>query len=318
MSDSFHTTCEPACLTGRSLTQKIASQTDLLSKSVLWGHFPQIPYPFTYPSIHPSMMRFIVVVAFLIATIAANCAQVVVAAFLPTTTAPSVSCRRRCPTTTISPMAFDVSAVDTFYQTQPYVAAFLTCSVKASAADLVAQKQQSAQNNNIDISRNLAFLAYGGIWQGMFQQFLFTALYPLLFSGTNDNDSSSFQAIFEQVVFDTTIMGPMICLPIVYTIKNLFRTANLSQETVMEALTSYYNHVTTKGLLTTYWSIWIPAQFATFGLVPSHLRVLFVAAVSFFWVTKLSAISALDQEEHDDNDDNKLRNDFKVKAHKVN
>jgi hypothetical protein len=266
------------------------------------------------------MTRLVVVVAFLIATIAANCAQVVVAAFLPTTTAPSVSCRRRCPTTTISTtpyMAFDVSAVDTFYQTQPYVAAFLTCSVKASAADLVAQKQQSAQNNNIDISRNLAFLAYGGIWQGMFQQFLFTALYPLLFSGNNDNDSSSFQAIFEQVVFDTTIMGPMICLPIVYTIKNLFRTANLSQETVMEALTSYYNHVTTKGLLTTYWSIWIPAQFATFGLVPSHLRVLFVAAVSFFWVTKLSAISALDQEEHDD-DDNKLRNDFKVKPHKIN
>jgi hypothetical protein len=59
----------------------------------------------------------------------------------------------------------------------------------------------------------------------------------------------------------------------------------------------YYDHVTTRGLLTTYWSIWIPAQFATFGFVPPHLRVLFVAAVSFFWVTKLSAISTPDNQD---------------------
>jgi hypothetical protein len=202
--------------------------------------------------------------------------------------------RRPTTTTTQTPALnmLDVSAVDTFYQTQPYMAAFLTCACKASAADLFAQKNKDPdQDTAIDVSRNLAFLAYGGIWQGLFQQFLFTALYPLLFAG------NTWDSILGQVAFDTTVMGPMVCLPIVYTVKNLFRTGDLSGETVTEALETYYDHVTTRGLLTTYWYIWIPAQCATFGFVPPHLRVLFVAAVSFFWVTKLSAISASDSQE---------------------
>lgn len=241
------------------------------------------------------------VLALLVAIAIAASAQ----AFLPTTTAVP-----RRPTQTH--MTFDVSAVDTFYQTQPYMAAFLTCSVKASAADLVAQKK--SEQNDIDVSRNLAFLAYGGIWQGIFQQFLFTALYPLLFAG------NSWDSILEQVVFDTSVMGPMVCLPIVYTVKNLFRTGNVSKETVLEALETYYDHVTTRGLLTTYWSIWIPAQFATFGFVPPHLRVLFVAAVSFFWVTKLSAISAVDQDQDATTTHTDWEKDFKVftEAHKFN
>jgi hypothetical protein len=201
---------------------------------------------------------------------------------------------------------FDVSAVDTFYQTQPYMAAFLTCACKASAADLVAQKKKNPHEDGsaaaaaaadgaavakIDVSRNLAFLAYGGIWQGLFQQFLYTALYPLFFTG------NTWDSILGQVAFDTTVMGPMVCLPIVYSVKNLFRTGNASGDTITEALETYYDHVTTRGLLTTYWSIWIPAQFATFGFVPPHLRILFVAAVSFYWVTKLSAISASENQD---------------------
>ena len=36
-----------------------------------------------------------------------------------------------------------------------------------------------------------------------------------------------------------------------------------------------------RGLLVKYWSILIMAQFCMFGVVPEHLRVAFVAYVSF-------------------------------------
>ena len=38
-----------------------------------------------------------------------------------------------------------VDAFDTFYKTQPFLSAFVTCSVKASAADLLAQATSKAE-----------------------------------------------------------------------------------------------------------------------------------------------------------------------------
>jgi hypothetical protein len=62
-----------------------------------------------------------------------------------------------------------VSAVDTIHQTQSYMAAFLTCACKASAALLFAQKNKDPdQNTAVDVSRNLAFLAYGELGKGSF------------------------------------------------------------------------------------------------------------------------------------------------------
>ena len=45
-------------------------------------------------------------------------------------------------------------------------------------------------------------------------------------------------------------------------------------------------------LLWKYWAIWTPAQFFTFGVVPEHLRIPWVALVSFFWLIILSNISS--------------------------
>jgi hypothetical protein len=48
----------------------------------------------------------------------------------------------------------------------------------------------------------------------------------------------------------------------------------------------------TENLLLKYWMIWGPAQTFNFMVVPQHLRVVFVALVSFFWVYLLSMISS--------------------------
>lgn len=69
-----------------------------------------------------------------------------------------------------------LALVNNFYQTSPYLAAALTCGGKASAADYVAQRRQSKSNSGntkaarLDTARNIAFLVYGAIYQGMAQE----------------------------------------------------------------------------------------------------------------------------------------------------
>jgi protein Mpv17 len=208
------------------------------------------------------------------------------------------------------------SALDAFFQSQPYLAAFLTCSVKAGTADLLAQQQQqqkqqehqqseqlqqrapttmqeSHHHHPFDLSRNLSFVFYGGLVQGMFQQFLFSVIYPIMFG----HEHTIFTTL-QQVAFDVGVM-PFVYLPIVYSMKGLFGASSSSgglelnlQATVRDGLAKLGDDILHKGLLKTYWSIWIPAQCLTFSVVPPHLRVLFVALVSFCWVTILSSISS--------------------------
>ena len=45
-------------------------------------------------------------------------------------------------------------------------------------------------------------------------------------------------------------------------------------------------------LLWKYWAIWTPTQCLTFSIVPDHLRIPFIAVVSFFWLIILSNITS--------------------------
>jgi len=190
------------------------------------------------------------------------------------------------------------TAVNSFFQSQPYLASFLTCSVKASAADVIAQRQEDGPSDEtltelesmseIDFSRNLGFLLYGGLYTGMAQNFLYTVLYPMWF-GTEE----SWSIIFKQVMADNFIFGPLLCLPIAYAFKAAFTSEEgLTRESLVQGLEKYVEDVRERGLMTKYWTIWMPVQFLTFSVIPSHFRVAFVAAVSFFWIFILSSVAA--------------------------
>jgi len=196
------------------------------------------------------------------------------------------------PRTTASPTqlrAFESAgvAVDTFFQTQPYLSAFLTCSFKASAADFMAQTKQQ-ENDSIDVARNLAFLVYGGLYQGMAQQFIYNQVFPDWFSGVEN----TFEAIALQVAVDMLLVGPLVCLPTAYVMKQCVATKG--GNVLEEAWAKYWSDITEKGLLVKFWSIWVPVQFVTFGVIPAHFRVVFVAFFSFFWVFLLSMMSSDD------------------------
>jgi protein Mpv17 len=186
-----------------------------------------------------------------------------------------------------------IGAVDTFYHTQPYAAAFVTCSVKASAADLVVQSKTEddasattsveEQTNDFDISRTFAFWLYGGLYQGCMQEYLFNNVFPSVFG-----DSQSWITVLEEVSLDMAVLTPFLCLPVAYLVK----ASVAEDENLFDGLSKYWNHVQNEKLLIRYWSLWAPVQVLTFGFVPHHLRIPFIAFVSFFWLMTLSNISA--------------------------
>ena len=127
-------------------------------------------------------------------------------------------------------------------------------------------------------------------YQGMFLQFLYTDLYPRLFGG-------SYFQIPLSVFSDVCVFGPFITLPVAYVIRAMIEddgNAEYSGEInpFRQGLAKYSSHVLTEDLLLKYWAVWAPAQTINNCFVPEHLRVLFVAFVSFFWVYLLSSVSS--------------------------
>lgn len=214
------------------------------------------------------------------------------------------------------------------------MASFVVCSAKASAADLLAQQQGQTTNeesfsasdhqeedeplssspfsfllkskpqqlateevgssnltDSVDIPRNIGFLLYGGLYTGMAQNFIFTQLYPALF-----HDDDALILLIKTVALDNFVIGPLVCLPVAYAFKAAVASERFSTQVIQEGWTRYATDVLERGLLTKYWSIWVPVQFLTFGVVPSHFRVAFVAFVSFFWLALLSVVSSEESE----------------------
>jgi len=196
-----------------------------------------------------------------------------------------------------------VSSIDAFYKSSPYEAAFMTCGIKASAADFLAQKRGMKLTNTsgdeeiksvdqIEVDRNLAFILYGGLYQGIAQYYIYNILFPLWFGQGNDLTS-----VAVKVTFDMLVISPFLCLPIAYLTK-----ATIYGQSWKEGLTKYKYDFIKKNLLGKYCSIWVPAQFCTFGLIPEHLRIVFIAFISFFWLIILSTVSSAEMESEESSD----------------
>jgi hypothetical protein len=195
--------------------------------------------------------------------------------------------------------------IDNFYRTAPYLSAFVTCGFKASAADLLAQLKSRSQSlelaseemksaakgvffsgKPIEIQRNIAFICYGGFYQGLGQRYIYNDLFPTWF-GTGTDATT----VFIKVLFDMVVISPFLCIPIAYLTKSLIFGKTLSQ-----GLQKYLHDVRYNDLFQKFCIIWLPAEFVAFSIVPEHLLITFFAMVSFFWMIVLSSISSTETQ----------------------
>lgn len=216
--------------------------------------------------------------------------------------------------------------VSDFYQNFPLQSAVLTCGVKASVADTIAQvkpqieennsknsdipsvvdshetltvshltsniEQPTKQKNRIDwqARRNLAYVLYGGIFIGLMSHVEYSYVFPFLFG-----DEKSVTILTEKVFFDNLIAAPTMWLPPAYFIKAWVYGSDdddSGKGILAEGLEKYLVDVKENNLLWQYWAIWFPAQTVSFSVVPDHLRVAFMASISFFWFILFSTVSS--------------------------
>jgi protein Mpv17 len=173
--------------------------------------------------------------------------------------------------------------VSDFYQTYPMQSAVLTCGVKASLADGVAQLKSSPI---FQLRRNFAYVIYGGIFIGLMAHMEYDHLFPLMFGEGHGH-------VVEKVLFDDFVSAPLMWLPPAYLIKAMVYDYSLE-----EGLQKYWYDIQNNALLQRYWTIWVPAQSISFSVVPDHLRVAFMASVSFFWIIMLSTLSSKSDEDN--------------------
>jgi protein Mpv17 len=195
------------------------------------------------------------------------------------------------------------TTVDTLWKMNPYAAGAFVCGIKACSADFFAQQRQIRMRHfhdksdvfdqqqrqqppkfvqEIDMKRNLAFLLYGVIYQGLGQELIYNHLYPLMFGTGVD-----VRTVALKVMFDLFIQTTFLTLPIAYYAKSV-----VFGRPVKYAIQQYVDDIKNKGLLTKYFLLWGPVQSLTFSIIPEHFRITFIACVSFFWVIILSSLSS--------------------------
>jgi len=156
------------------------------------------------------------------------------------------------------------------------------------AADTPPTQRRPAVLPLFNPRRTLAFFCYGGLYQGCGQELIYNHLFSALFgSGTRP------RSVVAKVCFDMLVIQPFLSLPIAYLIK-----APIFGRSVGDALGQYRTDVAEKGLLKTCWKVWAPTQVVSFAIVPTHLRITFMACVSFFWIILFSTISSSGSEKN--------------------
>lgn len=172
---------------------------------------------------------------------------------------------------------------------RPIAASIAITASKAAAADLMVQTVLE-QRHEVDWRRTSTFLIFGGCYQGCFQYFIFNNLFERLFPGR------AMIATVQKILAANLVADPIFFFPTFYTLKEALATSTLRPQTVRNALSKYYDNCLIDWRNT--WATWLPGHVITFAL-PTHLRMPWIAAVSFGYVSLLSWTRGEHQEKRE-------------------
>mmetsp|Transcript_8372 Transcript_8372/g.20845 ORF Transcript_8372/g.20845 Transcript_8372/m.20845 type:complete len:245 (-) Transcript_8372:771-1505(-) len=172
--------------------------------------------------------------------------------------------------------AYDVAA-----KKNPATVGIMTTLIKTSAADVFAQKIVE-KREEIDWRRNAVFGAFGFAYLGVWQYYLYTNVFTRI--------TPAIQAVVGPrgvgaalTFIDQCIHHPVLYFPCFYLLRG-----GMAGEAPAESLGKY--KVDAWENMKALWAVWVPAQLVNFSVVPMHLRIPFVAGVSFMWTVILSCL----------------------------
>lgn len=167
----------------------------------------------------------------------------------------------------------------------PFKTSVIVTTVKAGVADLMVQRLVE-RREQVDKRRLVTFLIFGCVYQGCFQYCVINLWLEKLFPGR------SLLQTTRKIAAVNFIADPVFFFPCFYTLKEaLARYAQcstdiLSLDTLRAAFSKYSDNCLADWRNT--WATWIPGHCMTYGVLPMHLRMPWVAAMSFGYLSLLS------------------------------
>jgi len=171
----------------------------------------------------------------------------------------------------------------------PMSTGVVTTVIKTSGADMFAQKVVEGRDE-IDWKRNGLFTFFGFAYLGCFQYWLYNDLFVRICKPITAVVGHLGSAPVK-VFIDQCIHHPLFYFPCFYALKGTVEGRPLAS-----SFTKYQEDMweNCKAL----WAVWVPAQLVNFGVVPLHLRIPYVAGVSFAWTVIISVMrGSLDKVE---------------------
>lgn len=204
-------------------------------------------------------------------------------------------------------------ALNALIERNPVAAACTVTGGNATMADLLVQVvvEKRAFPEEIDARRTALFGTFGASYQGLFQYWMrvFSASRNLpkkraLFSSKRFSQTPfliiRYNKLFERlwpgrtlknnvckILASNLISDPVFFFPTFYTFREVCNADALGPAQVADGLTKYSYNYWNDWLNS--WTVWGPGYTVAYTVVPPHLRMPFIASVSFSYVCLLSS-----------------------------
>eukprot|EP01083_Nonionella_stella_P005667 16369_1 len=184
------------------------------------------------------------------------------------------------------------SRVNAFMMKHPKACSIGCTFVKTLSADLIVQRYVDGHSfSDIDWTRAAVFGSFGFVYLGVFQYWLYNFQYFKWFPGV------TLRSTIHKVAFDQFIKHPTLYWPTFYLLQTLLNERQLNAQTLQSVWSTYTTNIASD--MKALWTVWIPVSMVTFGIMPMHLRLPFIATVSFFWCCVLSFMHGQYQTSED-------------------
>jgi protein Mpv17 len=177
----------------------------------------------------------------------------------------------------------DNEGSSSFLERHPFLFGISITTVKAVLADLLTQLVFEGKNNiPWNVKRTLFFGAFGLFYQGMVQYVIVNLFWERLFPGTKP------RAVVTKICGMNLLSDPLLFMPTFYIFKQVMTEGGGGgvAATVKAALLAYKANCFMDWRNS--WMVWFPGHAVTYGVLPIHKRIPWMAFLSFFYMCVLS------------------------------
>lgn len=160
----------------------------------------------------------------------------------------------------------------------PFASAVAITTCNAVAADLITQLVlESNAKKQWKPERTALFAAFGFLFQGCAQYLVVNMIWERLCPGT------SRKAVLAKMVGMNFISDPLCFFPVFYIFKESMTRGEMAVRAALEQYSQHYLQDWRNS-----WLVWVPGHAVTYGVMPPHKRIPWMAFLSFFYMCILS------------------------------